>query len=160
MSAALAERELVMHFRRRRHPPRRQAFLAQRVRLDVAVTDLTPSPAIADRRIVWAFVLVVPLVHDVYMVCTIHIVREVRAAWESARLFRFSRHSFPLFKCQWFYLQTIDFLADLLYILFETGSPPQTSICLVEPSQPFVNNCQRFMQLVINLRKAFLFLFD
>lgn len=98
MRTASAQWNLVMHFCRRHDQPPPPAHFAQRMCLDVAVAYLTPFRAVTHGRIVGAFIFVVTGVHDVYMIRTIHIVREVRAAWESARLFRFPRHSFPLQK--------------------------------------------------------------
>ena len=82
-----------MYFRCYHDQPPPLAHLAQRMHLDVAVSYLAPLCAVTNRQIVWAFVLVVPLVHEPLVFLAILLVREVWATWESARLFRFPGHS-------------------------------------------------------------------
>lgn len=68
------------------------ALLAERMFMDIAVTDSLPSPAVAFACGVTALELLVVSVHLSFVFRTIYIVGEIRASRKAARPLRFLWH--------------------------------------------------------------------
>ena len=98
IAATLGERKDVMYFLGRSQLALFPALLAERMRLDVTVTDSFPGSAVSFVRSRVALILVVTLVHDLLMLGTVLLTHgEPTAARIGTGTFWFVWHGFTLY---------------------------------------------------------------
>ena len=92
MSAALRDGNLVVYLFHRNKDALLEAPLAERMRLDITVTNSFPCSAVFFMHLRVTTLLLVVLLHQLAMLFAVSAIRQIRTAWVSTGLFRFSWH--------------------------------------------------------------------